>query len=109
MKFQFMETTRSKGLESYHGIQFTRSEGRVLVLKLATGPYPATDLSSQSQLSMTARCLASQSAVRVTLTKMKINLEGEILARNSGQVFYLAKVTILQCALKTHSKAKLTF
>ena len=76
MKFQFMETTRSKELESYHGIQSMRPEGRVLVLKLAMGPYSATDLSSQSQLSMTARYLDSQPAVRVTSTRMKINLEG---------------------------------
>lgn len=76
MKFQFVETTRSEGLESYHGIQSTRPEDRVLVLKLAMGPYPATDLSSQSQLSMTARYLDSQPAVRVTSTRMKINLEG---------------------------------
>lgn len=53
-----------------------RPEGRVLVLKLAMGPYSATDLSSQSQLSMTARYLDSQPAVRVTSTRMKINLEG---------------------------------
>ena len=76
MKFQFVQTSRSKRLESYHEIQSTRPEGRVLVLKLATGPYPAIDLSSQSQCSVIARCLASQPAVRVISSKMKINLEG---------------------------------
>lgn len=62
-----------------------RPEGRVLMLKLATGPWPATDLSSQSQLSVPAGAKpAGQPAVRKTSTRIEINLEGKNLARKFG-------------------------
>ena len=94
MKFQGLEISKGKGLENEHRIQSTRLEGRALMLKLAREPCPATGLSSKSQLSVTARCLASQLAVRVTSTRMEINLEGRFQAENLGQIFYLTKVIV---------------